>query len=180
MKRRSSAAVLFLSIVFLWGSGCGDANKELLDGDLTGGDSTNVSDSNTRTSGIPADTGNDPKIKPAGEYADYAFMRIQYDFDQYRLTPGSRATLTEHAKVLMANPMWSVVVEGHCDERGTVEYNLALGEKRADSARNFLVQYGVSGDRVRTISYGKERPLVSQSNESAWAQNRRAEFRVTK
>ncbi|NNE10600.1 MAG: peptidoglycan-associated lipoprotein Pal [Gemmatimonadetes bacterium] len=180
MKRRSLAAVLFLSIVFFWGSGCGDANKELLDGDLTGGDTTSETDTDSRTGGIPTDTGDAPKITPAGEYADYVFTRIQYDFDQYRLTPGSRATLTEHAKVLMANPMWSVVVEGHCDERGTVEYNLALGEKRADSARSFLVQYGVSGDRVRTISYGKERPLVAQSNESAWAQNRRAEFRVTK
>lgn len=180
MKRRSLAAVLFLSIVFFWGSGCGDANKELLDGDLTGGDSTNVSGTDSQTGGIPADGGSDPTIQPAGEYTDYAFMRIQYDFDQHRLTAGSRATLTEHAKVLMANPMWSVVVEGHCDERGTVEYNLALGEKRADSARSFLVQYGVSSDRVRTISYGKERPLATQSNESAWAQNRRAEFRVTK
>lgn len=179
MKRRSWTAFLFLSIVFVWGSGCGDANEDLLEDDPTKPGSTGMTNPDSGNSGgIPADSNG--TIQTPAEYASYEFTRIQYDFDQHRLTPASRGTLTEHAKVLMDNPMWSVVVEGHCDERGTVEYNLALGEKRADSARSFLVQYGVSNDRVRTISYGKERQLVTQSNESAWSQNRRAEFRVTK
>ena len=181
MKRGSWAPVLFLALCMSWVSGCGDAKDEVLEEDPTaGGRTSDRSSSESTTGGIPGQRTETDSLMEMGEYDAYDFAKIHYDFDQYRLTPASRTTLTEHAKALMANPAWSVAIEGHCDERGTVEYNLALGEKRANAAQEFLVQYGVNSGRIRTISYGKERPVVNLSNESAWAQNRRAEFRVTK
>jgi peptidoglycan-associated lipoprotein len=80
------------------------------------------------------------------------------------------------ARALKQRPEVPVVIEGHCDERGTIEYNLALGEKRAKAVKDYLVSLGIDRSRLTTISYGKERPLDSRSNEFAWAQNRRAEF----
>jgi peptidoglycan-associated lipoprotein len=86
----------------------------------------------------------------------------------------AQSTLTRQAAWLQRYPNVSVTIEGHCDERGTREYNLALGDRRANSAKNFLVNNGVSASRISVISYGKERPAASGSDESAWAQNRRA------
>lgn len=101
---------------------------------------------------------------------------INFDYDKFELTPTARSILSEHATALRNRPEANVRIAGHCDERGTIEYNLALGEKRANSVRNYLISLGVEGSRLSTISYGKERPLDSRSNEQAWAQNRRAEF----
>jgi peptidoglycan-associated lipoprotein len=99
--------------------------------------------------------------------------RVFFDFDKYDLRPEAREQLERQAAWLKANPNVTVTVEGHADERGTREYNLALGERRADSARNYLVALGIDPNRIQTISYGKERPAVLGSNEAAWAQNRR-------
>ena len=112
--------------------------------------------------------------------ARYVFESVHFEFDQYRLTSSARSILTQHGKMLINNVAWTVTIEGHCDERGTVEYNLALGEKRAEAARAFLVQYGVASNRVKIISYGKEKPVDRASNETAWAKNRRDEFRIKK
>ena len=95
-----------------------------------------------------------------------------FDFDKALLTDESRADLLEHAVALAGNSR-SVRLEGHADERGTREYNLALGERRANAVREYLISLGVAPGRIETISYGKERPAVVGSNESAWAQNRR-------
>ncbi|MFH1681362.1 MAG: peptidoglycan-associated lipoprotein Pal [Candidatus Eisenbacteria bacterium] len=111
---------------------------------------------------------------------EYEFADINFDFDRYELKPVAQKILAQHAKVLSENPAWKVRIEGHCDERGTVEYNLGLGEKRANAAKAYLVQYGVAGANVTTVTYGKERPKDPGHNEAAWAINRRAEFRVTK
>jgi peptidoglycan-associated lipoprotein len=100
--------------------------------------------------------------------------RVFFGFDKSDLTPEARATLDRQAAWLKKYANVKVTVEGHCDERGTREYNLALGERRATAAKNYLVADGVSADRVKTVSYGKERPAVLGSNETAWAQNRRA------
>lgn len=100
--------------------------------------------------------------------------RIFYNFNESGLTQEARATLDRQATWLKKYSMMSVALEGHCDERGTREYNLALGERRAMAAKNYLVASGISPDRVTTVSYGKERPAVLGSNEAAWAQNRRA------
>ncbi len=104
--------------------------------------------------------------------------RIHFAFDSYELRSEARDTLREKAKILQNNNDLQLVIEGHCDERGTAEYNLALGERRARAAYEFLILLGVNPDRLKIISYGEERPLVPESNEEAWAQNRRAEFRV--
>ncbi len=99
--------------------------------------------------------------------------RVFFAFDKYDLTPQARETLKQQAAWMKRYPDVEVVVEGHCDERGTREYNLALGERRANSVRDYLIALGVSPDRITTISYGKERPMALGSNEAAWAQNRR-------
>jgi len=98
---------------------------------------------------------------------------VYYDLDEYSLNGAAQATLRGQASWLSQNPSRSIVVEGHCDERGTREYNLGLGERRANSAKDYLVSLGVAPSRVRTISYGKERPVCVASNESCWSRNRR-------
>ncbi|MGE0254967.1 MAG: peptidoglycan-associated lipoprotein Pal [Alphaproteobacteria bacterium] len=100
--------------------------------------------------------------------------RVFYDFDKYNLKPDARAQIERWAAWLKTYPNVKVTIEGHADERGTREYNLALGERRANAAMEYLVSLGVNANRVKTISYGKERPAVLGSNERAWSQNRRA------
>ncbi len=99
--------------------------------------------------------------------------RVFFGFDKSDLTPEARATLDRQAAWLNQYPRVTITVEGHADERGTREYNLALGERRADAVKKYLTARGVDANRVATISYGKERPQVLGSNEAAWAQNRR-------
>jgi peptidoglycan-associated lipoprotein len=101
---------------------------------------------------------------------------IYFDFDSVQLTPQAQEILTKKAKWLRDNPSARVTIEGHCDNRGTNEYNLALGEGRAQSAKTFLMDLGVDVSRLSTISYGEERPIDTQQTESAWAKNRRAHF----
>ncbi len=101
---------------------------------------------------------------------------IVFEFDQFSLTSTSKAVLAENARQLLENPGVSVRIEGHCDERGTVEYNLALGERRAIVTRDYLTNYGISPDRITILSYGKERPLDPRHTPDAWDNNRRAEF----
>jgi peptidoglycan-associated lipoprotein len=99
--------------------------------------------------------------------------RVFFDFDKSVIKPEGQQTLQRQAQWLQKYPNVTVTVEGHCDDRGTREFNLALGERRASSVRNALVALGVSANRIKTISYGKERPAVLGDNEAAWAQNRR-------
>jgi len=101
---------------------------------------------------------------------------IYFDFDRSVLTLQAQELLKEKAQWMRDNPDANVVIEGHCDERGTNAYNLALGERRAESAKTFLVNLGISGTRMTTISYGEERPVDPAHNEEAWAKNRRAKF----
>ncbi len=100
--------------------------------------------------------------------------RVWFEFDSSNLTAEAQATLTRQATWMAANPSVTLTVEGHADERGTREYNLALGERRANKAKEFLISAGVSSTRLSTISYGKERPAVVGNDEEAWKQNRRA------
>lgn len=101
---------------------------------------------------------------------------IYFDFDQSQLRSEAREELRRKADVLRDYPEVRVRIEGHADERGTVEYNLALGERRAHAARQFLIDLGIDPDRLTTVSYGEERPAVEGSNEAAWSRNRRDEF----
>jgi len=109
----------------------------------------------------------------------YEMADIQFDFDKFTLRDEGRATLNKHAEWLKKNQKATVTVEGHCDERGTAEYNLALGERRADAAAKYLADLGVDGKRVKTLSYSFERPLDPRHNEEAWAKNRRGHFAVS-
>ncbi|HVP79117.1 MAG TPA: peptidoglycan-associated lipoprotein Pal [Thermodesulfobacteriota bacterium] len=99
---------------------------------------------------------------------------IYFEFDKYEIRREDEAILKENAAFLKNNPKMKVQIEGHCDERGTVEYNLALGERRANNTKKYLVFLGIPADRISTISYGKERPLDKGHDEGAWAKNRRA------
>ena len=98
---------------------------------------------------------------------------VNFDYDQYDLRPDAQAILRGQAAWLSQNPSRTVTVEGHCDERGTREYDLGLGVRRADAVKQYLVSLGVSAGRLRTISYGKERPICVASEEGCWAKNRR-------
>ncbi|HEU4371380.1 MAG TPA: peptidoglycan-associated lipoprotein Pal [Methylomirabilota bacterium] len=103
---------------------------------------------------------------------------IHFDFDKYDIRPVDAKVLDSNATWLKSNPNHLILIEGHCDERGTNEYNLALGERRAKSTMNYLVSQGVQASRITIISYGEERPACAQKNEECWAKNRRAHFLV--
>ena len=141
----------------------------------------------------PIDEGPDV-MAVEGEYAtgsdleDYAttyeegspLADIHYEYDSAALTETARATLERHAVWLQTNRGMRVTIEGHCDQRGTVEYNLALGEQRARAAWDYLVSLGVAAERLRTVSYGKERPLDPSTSDEAYRVNRRAHFQVSR
>jgi peptidoglycan-associated lipoprotein len=125
-----------------------------------------------------------PPPPPGPSISQQAFQEFQnqdiyFDFDKYDLRTDARTTLDRKASFLNQNSSVRVQIEGHCDERGTEEYNLALGERRANAAKQYLTTAGISAGRLSTISYGKERPLDPGHNEAAWAKNRRDHFVIT-
>jgi peptidoglycan-associated lipoprotein len=117
-------------------------------------------------------------VTPSGTSGMIMAENIHFDFDRSLLTPAAQDNLMRKAAWLRANPKATVTVEGHADERGTNEYNLALGDRRADSAKAFLMDLGIAASRLTTISYGEERPLCTRQNEECWAKNRRGQFVV--
>jgi peptidoglycan-associated lipoprotein len=104
---------------------------------------------------------------------------VYFEYDSSELSPEAQKRLDANAAVLKKYPTWVVTIEGHCDERGTAEYNLALGERRAVAARSYLVSLGIAGERLKTVSYGKEFPFDPGHDEAAWAKNRRDHFVIT-
>jgi peptidoglycan-associated lipoprotein len=114
----------------------------------------------------------------AAEAAKFKFEDIRFAYDKSAIEPAARPTLTKLADWLMKNKNYALVIAGHCDERGTVEYNLALGQRRAEAAMKYLIDLGVKQADIATISYGKESPLDPGHNEEAWAKNRRANFTI--
>ncbi|MCM8767564.1 MAG: peptidoglycan-associated lipoprotein Pal [Candidatus Omnitrophica bacterium] len=106
------------------------------------------------------------------------FKNIYFDYDSYEIKKSEQETLIKISEFLQKNKEIVVLIEGHCDERGTREYNLVLGEQRALSVRNFLINLGISPKRLFTVSYGEDKPAVIGSNENAWAKNRRCEFKI--
>jgi peptidoglycan-associated lipoprotein len=121
----------------------------------------------------------DAAAAAAVEKEQTAFEDIYFVFDKSTIEPEAREILKRLASLLGSNKNYSLVVEGHCDERGTVEYNLALGQRRADAAMKYLVDLGLDKESIKTITYGKERPLDPGHDEEAWAKNRRAHFLTT-
>ncbi len=121
-----------------------------------------------------------PKRPPSGMQfeATAALQTVYFEFDKYSLTGATRSTLKANAEWLRNNPEVLVRIEGHCDERGTLEYNQVLGENRVISAKKYLVSLGIDPNRLYTISYGESMPANPGHNEEAWAKNRRAEFKI--
>jgi peptidoglycan-associated lipoprotein len=115
----------------------------------------------------------DPAPRPFGGELVRVGDRVHFELDRYDLTPEAESTLQKQAALLQQYPEVVITIEGHADERGTREYNLALGERRADTVRNYLAALGISPDRVSVISYGKERPQCPEASEGCWSQNRR-------
>lgn len=113
---------------------------------------------------------------PAEPASAVTLKDINFDFDKYNIRPADGEILKSNVEWFKANAGKRVRIEGNCDERGTVEYNLVLGQKRADSAKNYLISLGIDGKLLDTISYGKERPVCTEKTEACWAKNRRAHF----
>ena len=110
---------------------------------------------------------------------DGSLSHVYFDFDRYELKPEARQSLAKNAEYLKKNPGMRILVEGHCDEFGTSEYNLSLGDLRAQATKQYLTTLGISADRIETISYGKEKPLCRGTGHDCWAQNRRAHFVIS-
>lgn len=166
----NQAIALLFSIVLL--SGCESTTTKPADETVV----ENGSGANTQGAGDGSGMGANDLSGGASD-ADAALREVRtfyFDFDQSTLKAESKASLMAHAAFLAANPSVKIRVEGHCDERGTTEYNMALGERRAKAVERFLTINGVSAAQLEVVSYGEERPAAAGHDESAWAQNRRA------
>ncbi|OLB86493.1 MAG: peptidoglycan-associated lipoprotein [Acidobacteria bacterium 13_2_20CM_2_57_6] len=121
-----------------------------------------------------------PPPAPAGPTDDELFLRevrdAYFDYDKADIRPDARTALSKTADFLKSNPKFKVTIEGHCDERGSTEYNLGLGDRRASAVKQYLVSLGVPADRLSTVSFGKEKPFCMESTEACWQQNRRGHF----
>lgn len=205
MKRsvRATSAVLSLSLVFLLVAGCSkksakapEKGPEVSQSIVTTKPDKPVADRTGSPTGAPASDessqllalrGEDIPVSeaPALEFIepspeDKLILRnIYFDFDKSNIKPEFQSVFEDIVKWLNERPEKQLLIEGHCDERGTNEYNLALGERRSLSVRRYLVGLGISPDRLHTISYGEERPADPGHSEEAWAKNRRAEFKVS-
>jgi len=161
-------------------SGCGPGLKE-----QAAKDQQEAQRAEAQPAQEPAPEPEAEEIKPAPTPAPEAtdadpieFEDINFDFDRYDLKGQSRHILTQIACLMFDRTELSLIIEGHCDERGSNEYNLALGERRAKTAKDYLIEMGVEPHRISTLSYGEEMPLVIGHNEAAWAKNRRAHFEI--
>lgn len=130
------------------------------------------------TEGDPVESPLDGELVAANEHAYRSGLLgdVYFDFDQATLREEARARLSRNAEFLRSRPEFVVQIEGHCDERGTNDYNLALGERRAQAVREYLTQLGIAATRLRTVSFGEERPSCTQPDEACWQRNRRAHF----
>jgi peptidoglycan-associated lipoprotein len=164
--------LLILASALVLVSGCGKKPEPQTDPDL---------DTSPVVQPIPQPVAPEAPAEPVLDYtamqpAEYGIEDVFFGFDRYDLDDSALATLTRNARIMREHSDVVILIEGHCDERGTVEYNLALGEKRAKAVRDHLVQLGIPATRLRVTSYGESRPFALGSTEQAWAQNRRAHF----
>ncbi len=173
-SRLGAVALVALLVVVMAGTGCKRGNKQEIDTEFTpdadAGRSGNQFEETTG-SGLPTIDMENAMFESAD-----GVQTVYFDYDSYALRPDALETLRQNAEKLKEIPGVVVQIEGHCDERGTQEYNLALGERRALAVREHLIRLGVSGDRMVTISYGEEDPADPGHTEAAWAMNRRSEF----
>ena len=144
----------------------------------TSDSSTSASSEASEASGSSGSTSADSDMQTPDEMLAKVGSTVYFGYDESTLSAEAQATLDRQAAFLKANPTIRIVIEGHCDERGTREYNLALGDRRASAARDYLVAKGVNASRLTTISYGKERPAVGGSNDTSYALNRRSMSKI--
>jgi peptidoglycan-associated lipoprotein len=188
MKKVPLGAVILLIFVISFSVGC--AKKKFTVGSGEGAPGGEGSAISSKEEGVDA-RGKDVRLRDlesgrAGrggaelpfEAKAFEEEMIFFEFDRYDLSPQARAILEKKAAWLRSHPEYRLRIEGHCDERGTNEYNLALGDRRANAAKNYLVSLGVEPERISTISYGEERPLDPRHTEDAYSKNRRAEFKL--
>lgn len=173
MKSRIIVSVAVLAMVLMLGAGCAKKQVE---------SQPQVQPAAAEKSG-PAVAGEDLEAAAKKKAMQQAMdtitnERIYFDFDKFELKAEYKDILKKKAELLKKYPTFKVLIEGHCDERGTEEYNLALGEKRAKVAMEFLVIQGVDVSRLKIVSYGEERPTCTEKTESCWSKNRRDEFKV--
>ena len=192
-SRRVAALLLPVIIMFALGAGCGGKKRPPAVTTDAGRTTPLPRPSPTPPAwpDVPVDAGPDvqPMAEDAARAEDFSvndasgeggpLADVYFEYDQARLGDTARGILEKHALWMQNHRSAKIAIEGHCDERGTTDYNLALGEQRARATRDYLVSLGVAGDRLTTVSYGKERPLDPASNEGAWSKNRRAHFVVT-
>ena len=167
---------LFAIVAFL--AACETAPKDAGDAAGSGAsgssDTSSSSSSSSSASGGSTSSSSGSSTMTKDEELVSIGNKVYFDFDSSALSADAKSTLNAQAAFLRSNPSVRITVEGHADERGTREYNLALGDRRASAARDFLVAQGIDGARIKTISYGKERPEIVGSNDEAWAKNRRS------
>jgi peptidoglycan-associated lipoprotein len=180
MRLKALTAVTALLFV----AACATPAEETTEASGSGAATTSSASASTTASNAGSTTAK-KMVKPAGPAAgsqeDLVVNvgdRVFFGFDEYTIKPRARGTLERQAAWLRRNANTTITVEGHCDERGTREYNLGLGQRRADAVKKYLVALGIAENRIATISYGKERPVALGSNDEAWTQNRRGVTRI--
>ncbi len=166
-SRIGSLLIMILVGVLMAAPGCGKKPRPSTDVSQE----TTQPDDSSGTTVEPGDSG-DNQDEAAGKSLSDVF----FDYDRYNLREDTRRVLEVDARVLLDNPEINATLEGHCDERGTVEYNLALGERRAQSVKDYLIEFGIDAGRLTAVSYGEERPFAEGHDETAWSQNRRVHF----
>ena len=174
MKKRSNALIISISLIALLGifNGCSSSDYDAMkEQDLTGVNGDYRESDLDMAREARFGNGSVPMAEGEGIFRD-----INFGYDSSKLDDAARQNIEYNVQILEQNPGVKVQLEGHCDERGTNEYNLALGDMRSRSVRDLLISYGIGRNRIQTISYGEELPLNSRSNESAWSQNRRVHF----
>ncbi|MDX1434128.1 MAG: peptidoglycan-associated lipoprotein Pal [Gammaproteobacteria bacterium] len=172
-KGLQSVLLLLISVAFL--AGCETTGSTTSDTGASTGTSGSGSSGSATTSGTASGSGwtGHPLDNPDGLLSK---RTVYFEFDMSEILEQDKPVLEAHARYLSSNPGASVTLEGHADERGTREYNIGLGERRANSVRQFMTLFGASGAQIRTVSYGEERPVAMGHNEEAWALNRRVEI----
>lgn len=177
--KRFFASILMLSMLVALGAGCAKKTTDAMPASAT---KVEISDKDTDWQSKPTTrslTEDEMRAQQREQAQREVGNMIFFAFDSFELTPESREVLNAKADALKKYSLFSIIIEGHCDERGTSEYNLALGERRAKAAQQYLSQLGIPDSRMTIVSYGKERPLEQGKTESAWSKNRRDEFKLS-
>jgi peptidoglycan-associated lipoprotein len=178
MKALKVVGLVFLAATLTGAvGGCGQSHQAVKGGSVSPAQSAAMTQKPAPSATARQGAEKEISTSPLGEASAMTALKdIHYDFDKYDIRPQDAEILKQNYTWLMQNPGTRVRIEGNCDERGTVEYNMVLGQKRADSAKSFLMTLGIGKGSIETISYGKERPVDPGHDEQAWAKNRRSHF----